>query len=115
MTLDILVVDDLASMRKCLILAFADHTDKIRCEEAKSGQIALDMFKARYYDIVILVYNMAPGINGYETAQELRKVSSDVKLVGFSSSWAKQEANTIGIDFFSGSLREVVAYVNTLL
>ncbi|QQO08705.1 response regulator transcription factor [Breznakiella homolactica] len=68
----LLIVDDDIHIRK-LVLTYAE-LEGLQCAEAASGREALEKIKAGDFDLVILDI-MMPGIDGFETLGELRKLS----------------------------------------
>jgi len=70
----VLVVDDSISIQKSLELNLLalQHIDQI--DFADSGEMALEKVEAKQYDIIFLDV-MMPGIDGYETCTQIRKMS----------------------------------------
>jgi two-component system chemotaxis response regulator CheY len=74
-----LIVDDDIICRKSVLLALEEV---FRCDEAADGREAVAMFtqalqKEDPYDVVLLDIIM-PGINGHETAMDMRKVEGNL-------------------------------------
>lgn len=73
-----LIVDDDTICRKSVLLVLEEV---FQCDEAADGSEAVTMFRQALleedpYDVVLLDIIM-PGMDGHETAQELRKVEAD--------------------------------------
>jgi len=66
----VLVVDDLASVRSALV-AELRHAGVPEILEAGTGDVALELFKQRRPDLVLLDIGM-PGLNGEDVCRELR-------------------------------------------
>lgn len=103
--LRILIVDDVRDVREYFRTILSGFS--LSCDLAASGEEALaavqeSISSGRPYDLVFLDWNM-PGMNGGETAYEMRKLIGDVVAVMISSTdWAdiEQEAKTYGVDNF---------------
>ncbi|WP_457621893.1 chemotaxis response regulator CheY [Persephonella sp.] len=67
----ILVVDDMATMRK-IIKGLLDQLGYKNIDEAEDGKVALQKLKSGNYDFVITDWNM-PNMTGLELVQEIRK------------------------------------------
>lgn len=69
--LKILVVDDMATMRK-IIKGLLDQLGFKNIDEAEDGKVALQKLRSGSYDFVITDWNM-PNMTGLELVQEIRK------------------------------------------
>ncbi len=69
----VLVVDDSEIMRKSLAIELANASQPIRVDFAEDGETALDRVRQGQYDFIFLDV-MMPGIDGYETCTEIRKI-----------------------------------------
>ncbi|WP_457641140.1 chemotaxis response regulator CheY [Persephonella sp.] len=67
----ILVVDDMATMRK-IIKGLLEQLGFKNIDEAEDGKVALQKLKNSKYDFVITDWNM-PNMTGLELVQEIRK------------------------------------------
>ena len=67
----ILVVDDMATMRR-IIKGLLEQLDFKNIDEAEDGKVALQKLKSGKYDFVITDWNM-PNMTGLELVQEIRK------------------------------------------
>ncbi len=67
----ILVVDDMATMRK-IIKGLLDQLGFKNIDEAEDGKVALQKLRSGSYDFVITDWNM-PNMTGLELVQEIRK------------------------------------------
>lgn len=61
----------------------------LKLDWAKDGQEAIDRFKARPYDLVLLDLKL-PGMHGYEVSTEIRKMSKHVPII-VQSAFAMRE------------------------
>jgi two-component system KDP operon response regulator KdpE len=73
----ILVVDDEPQIRRVLKSALSVHGYEVH--DARTGEEALESFRARRFDLVLLDVNM-PGIGGLETCRQLRQ-GSDAAII----------------------------------
>jgi two-component system chemotaxis response regulator CheY len=83
---------------------------------AKSGEEGLEMYEELLPDIVLLDIIM-PGIDGFETAQELLKKHPDVRIVMLSSlcdNETLEEVKSIGLKYLLPKPLEVDALLATL-
>lgn len=69
----ILVVDDSVLIHKALQLELEKAEFQTEIEYAESGEQCLDLINENHYDLVFLDV-MMPGIDGYETCSEIRKI-----------------------------------------
>ncbi len=67
----ILVVDDMATMRR-IIKGLLNQLGYKNIEEAEDGKVALQKLKSEKFDFVITDWNM-PNMTGLELVQEIRK------------------------------------------
>lgn len=67
----ILVVDDMATMRR-IIKGLLEQLGFKNIDEAEDGKVALQKLKTTKYDFVITDWNM-PNMTGLELVQEIRK------------------------------------------
>ena len=67
----ILVVDDMATMRR-IIKGLLEQLGFKNIDEAEDGKVALQKLKTGNYDFVITDWNM-PNMTGLELVQEIRK------------------------------------------
>ncbi len=67
----ILVVDDMATMRR-IIKGLLNQLGYKNIEEAEDGKVALQKLKSQDFDFVITDWNM-PNMTGLELVQEIRK------------------------------------------
>lgn len=93
----VLIVDDelnLRELRRILLERFGYHA-----LVAASGQEALEIFRSTAVDAVILDYRM-PGMDGAQTARELRKLDRVIPIILSSASIT----DAIMEDLFSASV-----------
>ena len=88
----ILIVDDNPEIREIIQILLSG--EGFLTEEAKDGKTALDLLQTTCFDLIILDI-MMPGLNGYQTCLEIRKITNAPIL--FLS--AKQRTATRHLDF----------------
>lgn len=91
----ILVIDDNPEIREIIHVLL--EGEGFRVTEAKDGQTALTQIQKGAFDLIILDI-MMPGLNGYQTCLEIRKISNAPIL--FLSARTKTSDKTLG--FSSG-------------
>ena len=91
----ILIVDDNLEIREIIHVLLGGEGFEI--EEAGDGTEALDAIRKNSFDLIILDI-MMPGLNGYQTCLEIRKLSNAPIL--FLSARTKESDKTLG--FSSG-------------
>jgi len=79
----ILVADDSAMIRKCLCRIFEIEEDYDICAEAANGEEAIALAKKHKPDLFVLDFQM-PGMNGIETAYELKRIMPAVPIILFT-------------------------------
>ncbi|WKY42941.1 response regulator transcription factor [Eubacteriaceae bacterium ES2] len=113
----LLIVDDDVHLRK-LVLTYA-RLDEFFCEEASTGQQAVDIHEDNPFDVIILDV-MMPGINGFETLKKIRE-KSDVPIIMLTSrdqEYDKLEGFSLGADDYVPkpfSPKELMARVGAVL
>ena len=80
----VLVVDDSATMRGIVRKILSASKFPLEVAEADEGLKALELMRARSFDIVFLDYNM-PGLNGFETLSELKRGFPKAQVVIMTS------------------------------
>ena len=70
----VLVVDDSALMRKTITIELNKASLPLSIDFAETGEQALAMVAIRSYDFIFLDF-MMPGMDGYETCGQIRKIS----------------------------------------
>lgn len=91
----ILIVDDNPEIREILHILL--NGEGFHTKEAKDGTSALEELHTQDFDLIILDI-MMPGLNGYQTCMEIRKISNAPIL--FLSARTKDSDKTLG--FSSG-------------
>ena len=91
----ILIVDDNQEIREIIEILLTG--EGFQAVQAKDGMTALELLKEREFDLIILDI-MMPGMNGYQTCLESRKMSNAPIL--FLSARTKDSDKTLG--FSSG-------------
>ncbi len=71
----VLVVDDSAMMQQSLALELGNAPHQIETDFANDGETALVKIQQSKYDFIFLDV-MMPGIDGYETCSEIRKIEA---------------------------------------
>lgn len=97
----ILVVDDEPQPRDIAAQMLAYHGYKV--DTVSSGEEALAFIKQNPVDLVLLDMLMAPGMNGYQTYQELTKLHSRQKAIiasGFSRGSDMEATLALGANGF---------------
>ena len=92
---DILIVDDNPEIREIIQILLSGEGYQVH--EAANGHQALLLLKQTSYDLIILDI-MMPGLNGYQTCLEIRKISNAPIL--FLSARTQESDKTLG--FSSG-------------
>ena len=77
----ILIVDDKKLLRDTLIDYLGD--ENYHFLEAEDGEKALDLFRNKTVDLVLLDENL-PGIDGLKTLQLMKKVKKDIPVIGLT-------------------------------
>lgn len=75
---DVLVVDDSEMMQKTVQLELEKSTIPLTVEFADTGEMALEKIAAKKYDFIFLDV-MMPGMDGFETCAEIRKMEGMAK------------------------------------
>lgn len=94
----VLVVDDQEGIRKLLKEVLAELG--YEAEVVSSGAEAVQAFTEGSFKLVLMDMKM-PGLNGFETAERLKKISEDLKIIlmtGFYDSFLLEEAKNHGAD-----------------
>ena len=91
----ILIVDDNQEIREIIEILLTG--EGFQAVQAKDGMTALELLKEREFDLIILDI-MMPGLNGYQTCLEIRKISNAPIL--FLSARTQESDKTLG--FSSG-------------
>ena len=75
---DVLVVDDEQDFRDIIVKKLEKRD--LKCDSAPDGATALEMVKAKKYDVVLLDVKM-PGMDGIEALREIKKIEPMVEVV----------------------------------
>jgi DNA-binding NarL/FixJ family response regulator len=98
-------------------MLFANSDSFEVCGEAQNGLEAIRMVPELSPDVVILDLSM-PGLNGFETAAEIRLIAPSIRIVLFSVHEIPTTARWAGADAFvskSSTLRDLALTVNRVL
>ena len=76
----VLIVDDSAAVRSVIRKVLNGSRFHIHTDQADGYAVAIEKFKARRFDVVILDCDMS-GKDGFETLAELTKIRSDAKIL----------------------------------
>ena len=75
---DVLIVDDEQDFRDIMAKKLAKRD--LNCDSAPDGNTALEMVKAKNYDVVLLDVKM-PGMDGIETLREIRALRAETPVL----------------------------------
>ena len=78
----VLYAEDEFTNRRLLEIKLKNHG--INCDLAQDGQKAMELFKSRQYDLVILDQYM-PRMNGDQVARLIRETHPDLPLIAITS------------------------------
>src|SRR5687768_1362361 len=78
----ILIVEDERKIADTLKLGLAEHGFQV--EVAYDGAIALKIFSARTFNLVILDINL-PGMNGYDLCKAIRAANMNIPVIMLTS------------------------------
>ena len=113
----ILMVDDEASIRELVVPVL--RTEGFDVDEADDGETALELFRRRPHDLVVLDLRL-PGIDGLEVLREIRRVSTAYVIV--LTARTEEADRVVGLELGADdyvtkpfSPRELVARVRTIL
>lgn len=81
--MNVLMVDDSATARRVIRKVLAGSIFRMTLEDAADGEAALEACAARPFDLVFLDCNM-PGLDGFETLQQLRARNPDIRAIMIS-------------------------------
>src|ERR1700738_818075 len=113
----ILIVDDHEIVRRGVRPAFSNTDSFEVCGEAQNGMEAIRMVPEVSPDVVILDLSM-PGMNGFETAANIRQIAPSIRIVIFSVHEIPSTALWVGADAFvskSSALQDLVLTVNRVM
>ena len=85
--INLLVVEDNFLLRDSLkmLLESFKKTLIIKVHEADSGEAAIEKVKRKKIDIILMDYNMPPGISGPEAIRRILKIKPEIKILGLSN------------------------------
>ena len=79
---DILIVDDLSASRHMMLLMLGRY--ELQIQEASHGKEAIDFIKAGHCYKLILMDYMMPGLDGVETAKQIKELNQNVPIVALT-------------------------------
>jgi len=92
---NVLVVDDEQDFREIIVKTLKKRD--LNCESAQDGNTALEMIKAREYDVVLLDVKMS-GMDGIETLREIKRITPMIEVVMLTGH-ATVESGIYGIKY----------------
>jgi DNA-binding NarL/FixJ family response regulator len=95
----ILIVDDNASVRRLLRVAFEDGSGREVCGEAENGREAIEKARELKPDLIVLDLAM-PIMNGLEAAPVLKRMLPSVPIILFTlygDEYLEQVASSAGV------------------
>ncbi len=95
----VLVVDDIAVIRRVLCELFASDSDFNVCGEAENGQDAIVKAQTLQPDLIVLDLSM-PIMNGIDAARALKRLMPTVPLIMFtvhSDVLSEEDARSAGV------------------
>lgn len=113
MTSRVLIVDDHEVVRIGVRSLLAGNSQWEVCGEAADGERALQEFMKLDPDVVILDLSL-PVKNGFEVAEEIRRISPFTKIIFFSMHAIPATAHLVGADAFVAKTSGVNALLATL-
>jgi DNA-binding NarL/FixJ family response regulator len=117
MTARVLIVDDHEVVRMGIRMVLTSDSPVEVCGEARDGPDALRKVLELHPDVVILDLTM-PGMNGFQTATQMRQIAPSVKIIFYSIHEMPTVARLSGADAFvskSSSPQELATTVNRVL
>lgn len=123
----ILVADDNPAIRRCLRGLLDHREDWLVCEEASNGREAVEMFREKKPDLIVIDFQM-PEMNGLDAARRIvalspstpilmvtihlsKQLADEARKVGIRGACAKTEINTV-VDAVGALLREETYFPN---
>jgi DNA-binding NarL/FixJ family response regulator len=98
-SVNILIVDDSASIRRLVRSYIEQNSEWKICGEAENGQVAIEKVKALKPDVVILDWLM-PVMSGLEAARQITRLAPKAAVLMLTlhrSNQLVQEAEAVGI------------------
>ena len=84
------------------------------CGEAQDGSRAIANVLQQHPDVVILDLSLPGGINGFETAREIRRSAPATKIILFSLHEVPVTAREVGADAFVAKSEGINQLVSTI-
>jgi len=87
-SINILVAED--NKMNQVLLSMLLEESHLHLDFALDGEIAVDMFKKKDYDIVLMDIQM-PNMNGYEATQKIREIDSIIPIIALSANVMQED------------------------
>ena len=113
MTVRILIVDDHPVIRLGVRTLLAGNPNWAVCGEAADGEHAIQEFVKLLPDVVILDLSL-PIKNGFEVAQEIRRIAPSTKIVFFTMHEIPAITKIVGADGFVAKTAGIEVLVETI-
>ena len=84
----ILVAED-NKMNQTLVTMILEDS-QLSLEFAQDGEMAVDMFKRKSYDLILMDIQM-PNMNGYEAASAIREINASVPIIALSANVMQED------------------------
>ena len=84
----ILVAED-NKMNQTLVTMLLEDS-QLSLEFAQDGEMAVDMFKRKSYDLILMDIQM-PNMNGYEAASAIREINASVPIIALSANVMQED------------------------
>jgi len=84
----ILVAEDNKMNQSLLVMLLEDS--QLTLEFAKDGKVAVDMFKHKPYNLILMDIQM-PNMNGYEATRQIRDMNASVPIIALSANVMQED------------------------
>ena len=115
MARSVLIVDDIAIVRRALCQLFTSDGEFEVCGEAENGQQAIEKAQELHPDLIVLDLSM-PVMNGVDAARVLKRLMPTVPIIAFSEYsdvLSPKEADSVGISALVSKAQHVSALLDT--
>lgn len=103
MSVNLLIIDDSQLARRLVRKVFEGILPSVEVVEASSGAAGVELAREKAFDVISTDLNM-PGIDGIETALQIRKLRPDVPIAIVTANVqqaVRQRAEEAGVVFIS--------------